>query len=464
MRLDMIRPVRQCAPEMVDRLGMPPKRMQQRRKGVMDAGMVRRQRKGLFVTGDCGVRFPGAGEDRTEAPMRFGPVLVDRDRLREVVLRIVDTVGGGQDRAQPQKRPIVRWTLDQHQAEQLLRVGEISPLLQLPGHLERELGPGFRLGSIRLGCLGLGYFRFGYLRLGCRRLACPGIGDRGFADQGAGDRGFGICGTGIGRRRPRLAFAGAALLPRGRRALDVQCFQKRPEPRAIKARSPDRARVNRLAHLDQACGVDRTPGLMKGQASLVPIQPAMRDKTPGLPCKIADDVLILHFENPSRRQHGAPVGHHRLIGPVVTADFPEVVGERLVFREQQREARQTGIDGMPLDVNDSGLRKRQVNQAHEQEVRRHLVDDAILPAAALGQAFHIGLAELLQVVVGQFAEKFGKNTRRSFRNTGRRRHEILDLAGAENARVTGQDLFDKARARARHAQHEDRHVRVRIRY
>ena len=236
--------------------------------------------------------------------MRFGRVLVNRNRLCEIILCIVKAVGAGAYRAQPQQRPVMSWALCEHEAEQLLRVGEISSLLQLPGHLEGEFGPGFRLGCIQLGRLGLGWFGLAHRGVGDR-----GLGDRGLGDRGLGAREFAVRGFGSGglcrsrgkpvrtralARRPQLAF--------GRRAFDLQCLQKGREPRAIKTRSPDRARIDRLPDLDQACGVDRTIGLMKGQASLVPIQPAMRDKTPGLARKIADDVLILHFENPSRRQ------------------------------------------------------------------------------------------------------------------------------------------------------------------
>ena len=156
--------------------------------------------------------------------------------------------------------------------------------------------------------------------------------------------------------------------------------------------------------------------------------------------------------------------HQRVIGLVIATELAEIVGEGLVFREQQRKARHARVDRMPLDMNDPCLRQHQVNQPCEQEVRRHLVDDAILPAAALGQAFHVGLAELPQLVVGQLAEKFGIDARLSFRNTSHRGHEIPDLAGAEDARVTRQDLFDKARTRARHAQDKDGHFRNRCPY
>src|SRR5215471_16242673 len=42
---------------------------------------------------------------------------------------------------------------------------------------------------------------------------------------------------------------------------------------------------------------------------------------------------------------------------------------------------------------------------------------------------------------------------------GGRDREVVDFARAEDAGMAGQDLFDQARAGARHADHEDRSIR-----
>ena len=93
MGIDMIGPSRNSAPEMFDGLSIPSERLQEQRIRVVDPGMIRRQRKGLFVAGRRGVEVARAGVDGAQAPMCFGSVLVSCDRLAEVAFRIVEPVG-----------------------------------------------------------------------------------------------------------------------------------------------------------------------------------------------------------------------------------------------------------------------------------------------------------------------------------------------------------------------------------
>src|ERR1700730_10152780 len=123
----------------------------------------------------------------------------------------------------------------------------------------------------------------------------------------------------------------------------------------------------------------------------------MRYKTSRLTLQIFDEVLVSDFKHSFRRQNGPPVVHQRFVSPVVATEFAEVIGEWLVFREQQRVARYTGADGIPFDMDDPGARQRQMNKASEQEIRRQLVDDAIFRCPDPAYAFDIALSNLRQV-------------------------------------------------------------------
>ena len=135
---------------MFDGLRVLPERPQQHRIRVMDPGMIGRKRKGLVVAGRRCVEVPGAGEDGAQAAMGFGRVLVNCDRLREVAFCIVEPVGSGAYRAQCQQRTEVARTHREHHAEERLRVAQVSPILQLLGHLKGEFGPGLRLADFSL--------------------------------------------------------------------------------------------------------------------------------------------------------------------------------------------------------------------------------------------------------------------------------------------------------------------------
>src|SRR6202020_1590771 len=91
-----------------------------------------------------------AGVDGAQAAMGFGSVLVDGDRLLEVAFRIVEPVGRGAYRAQRQQRTKVSRTHPEHHAEERLRIAQVSPLLQLPGHLKGKFRPGPRFVDLDL--------------------------------------------------------------------------------------------------------------------------------------------------------------------------------------------------------------------------------------------------------------------------------------------------------------------------
>src|SRR6266566_6712819 len=177
----------------------------------------------------------------------------------------------------------------------------------------------------------------------------------------------------------------------------------------------------------------------------------MRNKTSRLPFQILDEVFVSDFEHSSRWQNGPPVAHQRFVSLVITTELAEIIGEWLVLREQQRVAGHTGVDGIPFDMDDPGARKRQMDKAGEQEIGRQFVDDAIFRGPVPAQSFDIGFSKLSEVFIRYFGEHVRVRARSALRDIRCCGRKVIDLASSEDARVTGQDLFDEARARARYA-------------
>src|ERR1700719_2654563 len=314
----------------------------------------------------------------------------------------------------------------EHAAKERLRIAQFSPLLQLLGRLKGKFGQGLLLADLGLPAgQWLGVFR--------RRASV---------------------------RPPFLARRCCALCTLGRRAFDPKPVHQRLEPRTIKARSPDRTGVNRLSYLDQTCGVDWTLGLVKRNTAIVPLNAAMRYKPSRLTCQVFDEVFVSDFKHSSRRQNGPPMVQHCFVSLVVATEFAEIIGKWLVLSEQQRIARHAGVDGAAPDMDDPGARKRQMNKAREQEISRQLVDDTIFRCPLPAQSFDVDLSELPAVLVRHLGEQVRVRARSSLRDIGYCGRKMVDLAGAEDARVTGEDLLDEARARARHADDKDRGFRV----
>src|SRR5258706_14533545 len=101
-----------------------------------------------------------------------------------------------------------------------------------------------------------------------------------------------------------------------------------------------------------------------------------------------------------------------------------------------------------------------MDEASEQEIRRQFVDDAIFRRPDPAHAFDIGLSKLPEVFTRHFGEHVRVRARSALRDIRHCVHKIIELSGSEDARMAGEDLFDKARARARHADDKDRRLRV----
>ena len=80
--------------------------------------------------------------------------------------------------------------------------------------------------------------------------------------------------------------------------------------------------------------MNRPPGLMKSEASVVPVEAAVRNHTPRLTCQISDDILVPNVEDAPGGQDPPPVIHHALVMPVIAPEFGQIIGLMLAVREQ----------------------------------------------------------------------------------------------------------------------------------
>jgi hypothetical protein len=136
--------------------------------------------------------------------------------------------------------------------------------------------------------------------------------------------------------------------------------------------------------------------LVKVKARLLPGKAAMRQDPSGLCFKIVDQIFISHLEQDVRRQDGSPVVHQRLITAVIAPELTEIVGVGLFAHEQGRKAGQAGVDRVAERMDDTRIRKRQMNEADEGKVCGHLVDDPIDCRCSAADAVEISRSELAQ--------------------------------------------------------------------
>ena len=198
---------------------------------------------------------------------------------------------------------------------------------------------------------------------------------------------------------------------------------------------------------------------MKGETAFVPIQPCVRDKTPGLALEIADDVLVTHLQHGVRRKDAAPMRHEPFIRGVVPPEFREIVGVRLTAREEFGETRKTCVDRIAADMDDARVRKRHADKTDKAEIRRHFVGYPFRIGRERTHLLDIGRTELAQAVHGNRPRDLGKiiaDCPPAERASGF--GDIRQFSGAMNGRMTGENLLDQRGARPRHSHDEDRHI------
>ena len=116
--------------------------------------------------------------------------------------------------------------------------------------------------------------------------------------------------------------------------------------------------VDRLADLSGTSGENGPLRLMEGEATRIPSQPTMGDDPPRLPFNVSDQILVVNIENTTGRQHLMPMGHERLVVPIISAKFAQLVGVILFSGKQLGETGQTRVRRIPNGMDYSCLWQR----------------------------------------------------------------------------------------------------------
>ena len=231
----------------------------------------------------------------------------------------------------------------------------------------------------------------------------------------------------------------------------ILCLQQRrefAEPRLISAPAFGRAAIDRLARLPHAGSFDLASVIFRPQAGFVPVEAQEVDHAPGNSFAVADQLLVIHFQQRIGRQHVAPMGGKAFVGPEVERKVPLVVGERHGRGEVGEVVGQAGIHRVAPAVEDPPAREQDVEQADPEEVPRHFVGNPARIRRYPAQCRLIGADDTFRMWLGQP----GRTEPRQFR--GRLGPEG-QFVGAGDFRVAGDDLLHQRRAGARHA--EDQH-------
>ena len=110
-------------------------------------------------------------------------------------------------------------------------------------------------------------------------------------------------------------------------------------------------------------------------------------------------------------------------------------------------------------MDEPGIRKQHVQQPDEIVVRQQLVGDARRPGRQRRQLRQIAIGDqpVLRGIHALHDLRILRQAGKAATQHVQLARELLDLSGAERIGMIGQDLFDQRRARARHADDEDRH-------
>src|SRR3989344_3495396 len=194
--------------------------------------------------------------------------------------------------------------------------------------------------------------------------------------------------------------------------LNAQGGLQWPEMLIIMFPASNGFRMQWLAHLIVACGVYEAFLLVKAQAGRIPLQPAEFDQLRNHLVRASDDFLVMYVQY-GDVEHLPPVRHQPFVFAVVRGGVDQIVGIRMAGIEILEIDREANVERIPHTVDHPRSREETGDQSQVQcawQALNHLRD-------------------------------------------------VRQLAGAEDLRMTGKNLFDEARSGARHADDEDRPLR-----
>ncbi len=135
----------------------------------------------------------------------------------------------------------------------------------------------------------------------------------------------------------------------------------------------------------------------------------MRDQPPRRALQVFDQGFVVHFDDASVGQHGAPMGHEAVVETPIAAELLQIVGVAVTAGEPRGEAGDADVPGVAPAMDDPGVRQAEVDQAKEFEVADGLVGDARLAIGECLERAQIGLGQAVKVGAGQAGRKDGKS-------------------------------------------------------
>src|SRR5450631_4088409 len=137
---------------------------------------------------------------------------------------------------------------------------------------------------------------------------------------------------------------------------------ERAEPRLVVPPLVEAFAIDGLAHLFRACGSHAALVLVELQASHLEVKTAEFENSPHIPLQVVDHVLMHDAQHPSRKRE-IPMLHQVQIGPVISRDIFDAVGELLSGGEELLEVAEATGHRLAPRVDDPGVGQHQVDEA-----------------------------------------------------------------------------------------------------
>src|SRR6516225_6170257 len=132
--------------------------------------------------------------------------------------------------------------------------------------------------------------------------------------------------------------------------------------------------------------------LVKLDAGRLEFQAAEFQEAAHTSLRVLHDIFMPDSKDPPWK-NGVPMSHQVKIGPVVTSDVVDAVGELLPPGKQLLEVAEAAAHGFTPRIDNLGVRHHEVDEPDVLEVVRHLIDEERLLPAIRARVGHVALAE-----------------------------------------------------------------------
>ena len=225
----------------------------------------------------------------------------------------------------------------------------------------------------------------------------------------------------------------------GRRALTLRSqLPEFAEPGLVAPPAFDGRAVDGLARLPETRCVDLSRVAMRRQTRVIPLEAAGGDKASRMRLRIGDQRLVVHLDEPVRRQHLPPMGHQPLVLPDVEHDVASRRDE--VRLEIRGENGNSVVDRMASAVDEGRVGKDAMDDAQQHEIVEGLVGDPLRVRPELLQR--------RQIIVGEAPRRpRGGGDAPGVRARSVARPPKLKFASRRDVRMARQDLLGQGGSR-----------------